>query len=233
VWRAPTHRDFAISVGRFRTVTALAMAPEPVEVTVGVHETLGDDEQAFADKVVAALEDFSQRYGQYPWPNLSLAITPDLRGGIEFPTHIMQGSGSIGRTTSHEVAHMFFYSLVGNNQGRDPWLDEGLATYLESEFEQSPVGRIPIDPAGIGLATEPLDFWLAAPGAYFSSVYVQPGDALQQLGPQEAVDCALARFVADNAHRIARNEDFVAAFEPTFPDVVNQLAALGVVLESN
>ena len=32
----------------------------------------------------------------------------------------------------HEVAHMWFYGMVGNSQFRDPWLDEAFASWAES-----------------------------------------------------------------------------------------------------
>lgn len=230
VWRVDAARDFAISVGRFRTLTATAFAPEPVQVTVGVHETMADDPRAYLDKVVDSLEQFSRRFGQYPWPSLTFALTPGLRGGIEFPTHIMQGADTIGRTTSHEVGHMFFYSLVGNNQGREPWLDEGITSYAEFTYEGTPANAWAIPADGIGQATQPMTFWEARAGSYYSSVYSQTGFALQLVGDRDAVDCALARYVADNAHRIARAEDFIAAFEPAFPDIVDRLAVLGVDL---
>ncbi len=34
----------------------------------------------------------------------------------------------------HELSHQWFYSLVGNDQALEPWLDESLATYSESLF---------------------------------------------------------------------------------------------------
>lgn len=230
VWRVQSARDFAISVGRFRTVVETAMAPEPVQVIVGVHETVGDDPQVYADKIVDSLEQFSRRWGQYPWPSLTFAVTPGLRGGIEFPTHIMQGPGTTGRVTSHEVGHMFFYSLVGNNQGSEPWLDEGLASYAEFTYEGTGANSFEIPANGIGNATEPMTFWEVRSDIYYRSVYAQTGFALQTLGSQDEVDCALARYVAENAHQIATASDFVAAFEPTFPNIVNQMAALGVVI---
>jgi len=231
VWRVEAARDFALSVGRFRVVTDFAMTPEPVQVTVGVHETIDDDANAYLLKVIDSLEQFSGRWGQYPWPSLTFAITPNLSGGIEFPTHIMQGPDTIGRVTSHEVGHMFFYSLVGNNQGTDPWLDEGLTSYAEFTYEGTPANNFAIPSGGVGHATQPMTFWEGRSDLYYRSVYAQTGFALQQLGPQADVDCALARYVAANAHRIATAEDFVAAFEPTFPDVVQQLAAFGVVIQ--
>jgi len=230
-WRVEAARDFALSVGRFRTVTGVAMAPEPVQVTVGIHETVDDDANIYLNKIIDSLEQFSGRWGQYPWPSLTFAVTPNLNGGIEFPTHIMQGPNTTGRVTSHEVGHMFFYSLVGNNQGSAPWLDEGITSYAEFTYEGTGAGAFEIPAAGIGNATQPMTFWESQPSIYYRSVYAQVGFALLRLGDSDAVDCALARYVSANAHQIATAEDFVAAFEPTFPDIVEQLAALGVVIE--
>jgi hypothetical protein len=134
-WQAVAARDFAVSVGRFRTASATVEAPHPVEVTVGVHEGIAEDPADYLARVSEALVRLAGWYGPYPWETYSLAITPDLRGGIEFPGHVMQGPDSIGRTTPHEVAHMWFYGLVGNNQAQHPWLDEGLATWAEGRLE--------------------------------------------------------------------------------------------------
>jgi aminopeptidase N len=35
---------------------------------------------------------------------------------------------------AHETAHQWFYGLVGNDQGNEPWLDEALCTYSEHLF---------------------------------------------------------------------------------------------------
>ena len=231
-WRVEAARDFSLSVGRFRTVTGVAMAPEPVEVIVGVHETIDDDPQVYLDKIVDSLEQFSSRWGQYPWPSLTFAVTPNLSGGIEFPTHIQQGPNTQGRVTSHEVGHMFFYSLVGNNQGSAPWLDEGLTSYAEFTYEGTAPNAFAIPGPGIGNATQPMTFWESRADLYYRSVYAQTGFALQLLGDQADVDCALARYVAANAHSIATAEDFIAAFEPTFPNIVEQMADLGVNLNN-
>lgn len=232
IWRVEAARDFSLSIGRFRTVSGTAMAPEAVVVTVGVHETIDDNPQVYLDKIIDSLEQFSNRWGQYPWPSLTFAVTPNLSGGIEFPTHIQQGPNTQGRVTSHEVGHMFFYSLVGNNHGAAPWLDEGLTSYAEFTYEGTPANNFEIPAAGIGNATQPMTFWESQADIYYRSVYAQTGFALQQLGSQIDVDCALARYVAQNAHQIATAEDFITAFEPTFPDIVNQMTALGVNLDN-
>lgn len=230
-WKAEAARDFAASVGRFTVTGRRASAsPAGVDVSVGVHEGLTDDGAAYADKVVRVLEDFSRRYGPYPWPSYSLAITPDLRGGIEYPMHVMQGPGQIGRTTSHEVAHMWFYALVGNDQGRDPVLDEGLATWAEARFENT-VGSvrttaIPADARG--KAGEPMRFWDGRLSSYYRGVYVQGAAALAALGDPDKVDCALAYYVAREAYDVARPADLVEAMRAVFPDAPRVLAAYGI-----
>jgi aminopeptidase N len=38
--------------------------------------------------------------------------------------------------TVHEVAHQWFYGLIGSDQLREPWLDEAAATYSEVLYEE-------------------------------------------------------------------------------------------------
>jgi hypothetical protein len=228
---APAMRDVALSVGRFADlVTAVARAPGPVQVTVGVHTGVFARAQIFLDQVVAALETFAERYGPYPWPTFSLAITPGLGGGIEYPTHVMQGPFTEGEITSHEVAHMWFYGLVGNDQGRDPWLDEGVTSWAEAHYEETvdlyALAEIPR--AVRGRVDEPMSFWTLRPDDYGPGVYVQGAQALGSLGPPELVDCALRVYVAQNAYRIATPDDLVAAAAAVFPDAEEKLAAFGV-----
>lgn len=215
-FRADAVRDVAVTVGRFTTAQATAMAPGPVTVTVAVHD--GVDEPArYLGQLVDQLETMAGWYGPYPWPAYTLSITPELTGGIEFPMHVLQGPGTDGRTTPHEVAHMWFYGLVGNNQALHPWLDEGLATYVEGRvlgsLDSMAAKQIPA--AGVGHADEPMTFWESRSSAYYRSVYVQPAAALSRLDAA-LVDCALARFVAGNAHTIAVPADFERAFDAVF-----------------
>ncbi len=224
-------RDVALSVGRFDTVSAVAMAPQPVQVTVGVQKGVVDTEtpKAYLDRVVASLEDFGKRFGPYPWPAFTMAITPELGGGIEYPGHVMQGQNTFG-VTSHEVGHQWFYGLVGNDQGRDPWLDEGLATWAAARFE----GRLDrvkarvIPPAVRHRVGEPMSFWADKSQLYDDGVYTQGAQALAALGDPALVDCALRVYVAVNAYRIARQPDLVRAAAAVFPDAAATLASYGV-----
>ena len=229
-WTAHAVTDFAMSVGHFSLASATANAPQPVQVTVGVHAGIADSPGAYVSRIVRALEDFSRRFGPYPWPTYTVAVTPQLSGGIEYPMHVLQGPGTTGRTTSHEVAHMWFYGLVENNQGRDPWLDEGLATYAEGRFENTlaSMRATSIPAAGRGRVGEPMSFWESRQSVYYRSVYVQGAQALAALGDPDLVDCVLRIHVARNAYRVARPVNLVDAARAVFPDAAETLARYGV-----
>ncbi len=49
-------------------------------------------------------------------------------GGTEFPMMIMDGSASLGLIL-HEGGHNFTYGVLGNNEWRSGWMDEGLTSY--------------------------------------------------------------------------------------------------------
>ncbi len=44
-------------------------------------------------------------------------------------------------TVVHEAAHEWFYSLVGNDQVKDPWLDESLAQYATLRYYAEQYGE--------------------------------------------------------------------------------------------
>ena len=228
-WRAVAVRDVAVSVGRFRQAAATTATSPPVAVTVGVHEGLDDDPATYLERVVAALEDFSRRFGPLPYPTYTMAVTPGLSGGIEYPGHVMQGPGTTGRTLSHEVAHMWFYALVGNNQGRHPWLDEGLATWAEGGFEgtREALAARSIPSAGRGHLGEGMTFWETRQSAYYRGVYVQGAQALAALGDADLVDCALRHYVAATSFAIARPDDLLASLRLVFPGADATLARFG------
>jgi hypothetical protein len=230
-WRATAMREVAVAVGRFRVVEGIAGAPQRVPVTVAVETGMTDDANAYLNTAVRTLTDFGARYGAYPYDRYTLVLTPDLSGGIEYPAFVHQGHDTNARTTTHEVGHQWFYALVGNDQGRDPWLDEGFSSFAEARYLNNLstfTGRsIPADARG--RAGEPMAFWDAGHGSsYYRGVYVQGAQALAALGSPEQVDCALRHHVARHAHGIATNRSTIDALKVVFPDAEAVLGRYGI-----
>ena len=231
-YAATAVRDFAIAAGRFETFTTVAHAPEPVQVTAAVAPGTGASVRDVAYRARAALEAISARYGPYPWPTLHVAVVPALgRVGIEYPTMIFLGGEGIVRATTHEVAHQWFYSLVGNNQARDPVLDEGLATYAQAELDQiwPYLDSLP-DPRRLRRQTgRPMAYWgNRRQNLYDLAVYADGARMLRALGHPPDVTCALRRYVAANAYGIATQADLARALEAGLPGARRVLAGYGV-----
>jgi hypothetical protein len=91
-----------------------------------------------------ALESYGQRFGTYPYTEFEIVSTPMLASGMEYPgivalslklydpDAVVSGLPSqvmLESTLAHEVAHQWFYGVVGNDQLGEPWLDEALVQY--------------------------------------------------------------------------------------------------------
>ena len=88
------------------------------------------------DYASEALRIFQDLVGDYPFNELDVMATPTLAGGIEYPGLIVvadrlysQTRGFFEWVVVHEVAHQWWYSLIGNDQLDEPWLDEALTQY--------------------------------------------------------------------------------------------------------
>jgi hypothetical protein len=206
------------------------------EVVVGVLEGAAGDADALAARSARALDDLAARFGEYPYPRLTIGVTPGLTGGIEFPTHVFLGSGVATVHLVHEVAHQWFYGLAGNDQYRDPWIDEGLATYGESRVDGSLAHqRSRAVPAyGQGHLGESMSYWGRADGStYYLSVYVGGvrafGALADHLGGYGPLDCALRRYVRDRAYTVSRPSDVAAALTAqTGVDPMPILSSFGI-----
>lgn len=209
-------RDWGATVGKLRLASVVAQGGK-TEVVVGVSEGSRDVPIALAQSAAAALDAMAERFGPYPYRRLTVGVTPELDGGIEFPQHILLGTGVSDDHLMHEVAHQWFYGIVGNDQYRDPWLDEGLAKYADASIDNrlEAIRAVVIPRQGRGHLGESMGYWQAHLGAYFRSVYIQGAQVMANLGDQlgggAVVDCALRRYVHANAYRLARPADLLAA----------------------
>jgi hypothetical protein len=226
-WKAEAVPDWAASIGDFTVARTLAGT---LPVAVGVDNRLGESATTYLKAVVPALKELARRYGAYPWSAYTLAVTPNLKGGIEYPGHVMQGPRTNTRTLPHEIAHQWFYALVGSNQGRDPWVDEGLASWAETQVDGTYRSFLSksVPAYGASHLGEPMPYWDRDHGAYYRSVYVQTVHALGALGVSTAaVDCALARFVATHAYRVAVPSDVIDALRTVAPNAQDVFTRFG------
>lgn len=83
---------------------------------------------------VRSLQTFSRLFIPYPFRQLTVVQTDFLHGGMEFGEIVFISTSitereEIDRVIIHEIAHQWWYGIVGNDQYRTAWIDEGLAEY--------------------------------------------------------------------------------------------------------
>ncbi len=111
------------------------------EDTVGGQKTL--------EWAALALQVYQSEFGTYPYRELDVAATETTAGGIEYPGLIVVARRlysdpnniiAFEGVTIHEVAHQWWYNVVGNDQINAPWLDEALTQYSTSFYYRRAYG---------------------------------------------------------------------------------------------
>ena len=91
------------------------------------------DPGVILDTTARAINDYTSKVGRYPYPVLNIAETGPW-ASIESPETFWLADNVPGHllewTTAHEVGHEWFYAVVGNDQGRDPFADEALVDFM-------------------------------------------------------------------------------------------------------
>jgi aminopeptidase N len=115
-----------------------------------------DGAQLALQAAKGAIQEFSRDFAPYPYTEFDLVTIPTLAYGIEYPgmTAINQdlydlSASSKGTpmsillesTAVHELAHQWFYNLVGNDPIHEPWLDESLAQYITWQYYRDRYGE--------------------------------------------------------------------------------------------
>ncbi|RLE90153.1 MAG: hypothetical protein DRJ49_00740 [Thermoprotei archaeon] len=89
------------------------------------------------DTAIYSLRLYSDLYGPYPYPILRVCEVHGWFGGMEYPMLIMITSYLYSRerreylelVVAHEVAHQWWYCIIANDEGEEPWMDEAFAEY--------------------------------------------------------------------------------------------------------
>jgi hypothetical protein len=128
------------------------------EVTIHSYapENVRKGAQMALDVASHAIKDYGERYTPFPYTEFDIVSTPTLALGIEYPGMIaitsriydvdsqLRGTPTriyMESTVAHETGHQWFYSLVGDDQLDDPWLDESLTQFATLQYYSDEYGE--------------------------------------------------------------------------------------------
>ena len=219
---SPNYEEITKTVGE---VTLRSYAP--VEDSRGAELAL--------DVAGRSLEVFSARYAPFPYTELDIVSTPTLALGIEYPGIVAitsriydvdqeyrgaPASVYLESTVAHEVAHQWFYGLVGDDQLDDPWLDEALTQFATLQYyadEYGPGGEAGFRNSlvarwdGVGQAEIPIGLPVAAySGQEYGAIVYGRGPlffvALRERMGQETFDAFIREYTETLSWGIATPE---------------------------
>ena len=129
-------RDFALIFSdKFKVATI-----NTKNTTVKYFGYVGDEDlNKMASLIKDGLEYFNSTFGEYPYRQISVVKTPFMFGGMEYPNLVLIADNiddalDKERVLIHELAHQWWYGLVGNNQISEAWVDEALTEYSAFMF---------------------------------------------------------------------------------------------------
>jgi Peptidase family M1 domain len=218
-------RDFALAVGPLRRVQASEGG-----VTVRVFAQRGVRGSRGALRIARrAVRAFSRRYSPYGSTELDVVLVRGGLGagiGMEYPELIF--SIPAADVITHEVAHQWWYALVGNNQYLEPWLDESFASYSHERLHPRVNFCRPRRPYLLVAPWRrdiPLDstmelFERSSPAAIGEVVYLAGSCALQRLEldiGRDRMTAVLRRLQTRHRHGVMTRSDVLAAIRHVAP----------------
>jgi hypothetical protein len=108
---------------------SLAMSAYPVEST---KDKKGNDWRRSTEMVKGSIEHYSDKWYEYPYA--AAVNVGGIVGGMEYPGIVFCSYSSTGSSlwgvTDHEFGHTWFPMIVGSNERKYAWMDEGFNTFI-------------------------------------------------------------------------------------------------------
>ncbi len=149
-WVSGPSREWMMTMGPdFRVRSTQAYSTTVNSYFLPGDEAAGEKALTYA---AAALRAYQDLFGRYPYPHMDIVASPLEYRGMEYPGMHLLGTDlyrnreqDLEFLIAHEVAHQWWYNLVGSDPVRTPWLDEGLAEYSTYLYQEAVHGKAAAD----------------------------------------------------------------------------------------
>ena len=222
-------RTFALSASDEFLVTESAVGT--VLIRSYYFNGYGGAADGILNAAVGSVGLFDAKFAPYPYESLSI-VQADIHDGQEYDGLVFLATefyGQYGGSTRsnlvtigvHEIAHQWWFGLVGSDQALEPWLDEALSVYSERiyyEFNRSGSyldwwWNFRVDFFGPSGFVDTTIYEGGAFRPYTNAVYLNGAHFLEALRGRQG-DESFYRFIKDYAgefsRRRASGRDFIA-----------------------
>lgn len=94
-----------------------------------------------------AINYFSEAFGPYIYSTYSVVAADFYMGGMEYPNLVLidrnlyKDGLMLEYVIAHETAHQWWYGMVGNDEVKEPWLDEAVTEYSTILYFEKHYGK--------------------------------------------------------------------------------------------
>ena len=130
-------RDAAFAASKAFIVDAakidLPSGKKCLSISAYPEESIGKNGwQRSTEMVKGSIEHYAKKWFEYPYP--AATNVAGIVGGMEYPGIVFCSSKSMGEelwgVTDHEFGHTWFPMIVGSNERKYAWMDEGFNTFI-------------------------------------------------------------------------------------------------------
>jgi hypothetical protein len=197
-------------------------------------ESVGDGAWSRSTEYVKdTVERFSKQWYPYPWP--AAINVAGFSTGMEYPGIVFDGIEDKGKVlfwiTAHEIGHDWFPMIVGSNERRNAFMDEGFNTFIDigesAEFQNGVYGpkrdseysaggeppdtilKVLDNPDAPNILTnaDAMSWQIGHPVSYFKGAYGMVLLREQILG-KDRFDWAFRKYIRDWAYKHPSPSDF-------------------------
>jgi hypothetical protein len=204
---------------------SLAVSAHPVE------SNGADGYGRGVEYVKASIEHYSKMWFEYPYP-MAVNVAANIVG-MEYPGIVFCGwkakKGDAWGVIDHEFGHIWFPMIVGSNERKFGWMDEGFNTFINdlssTEFNNGEYKPQPVNMHGIGVGVigNPfLENMMLMPDGMAENnigfnLYLKPSWALHILRDQilgkDRFDFAFRQYIHNWAYKHPMPYDFFRTME--------------------
>ncbi|MEY2835105.1 MAG: hypothetical protein RLZZ557_767 [Bacteroidota bacterium] len=178
----------------------------------------------------ASIENYSKRWFEYPYP-IATNVASNV-GGMEYPGIVFCGStaktGGLWGVTDHEFGHTWFPMIVGSNERKYGWMDEGFNTFINDiaakDFNNGEYAQPAADAHAMAkfMYGDRSEAVMKTPDGMKEaniglSLYFKPGFSLgllrEQIIGEKRFDSAFKKYIRDWAYKHPSPWDFFRSIE--------------------
>ena len=208
-WKLVNVRDVVVNAASdYRTA-----GQQVGDTAVRVHTRPGQPSASILSAAVNAVTKLEAKLGPYPWPVLRIVqsaggLGMEGPGVVWIPAGV--APGNLRYLVMHEVAHQWFYGLVGNDQAREPFADEALtdmvARYLTGTRRASRCTTGALDKS----------IYAYSAACYYERIYIQGGNLLDNTRKTMGTSlffATLRRYLADHRWQLVHTRTLLDALD--------------------